>query len=108
MIHFARPAALIVFLASFGVLEDLLLETNLFGRGGCGGKASSRSAFFNRDVTSIGDSVASRSVHSLPTVTESTESEQVAMGSHEPVPVVRVMRRCLVGPLCMIKVGPIV
>ena len=34
--------------------------------------------------TSVGDSVASHSVYSLPSLTESTRNEQVAMGSQEP------------------------
>ena len=73
-----------VFFASFGMLEDLLFKANLIGRGGGGGKASSRSAFSSCGGTSVEDSVASRSVYSLPTITESTESEQVTMGSQEP------------------------
>ena len=42
MIQFVRAVGLEVSLASFGMLEDLLLKTNLIGRGGGGGKASSR------------------------------------------------------------------
>ena len=53
MIQFARAADLEVFLASFGMLEDLLLKTNLIGRGGGGGKASSRSVFSSRAGTSV-------------------------------------------------------
>ena len=67
------------------MLEDLLLKANLIVRGRGGGMASSRSAFSSRAGTSVGDSVASQSVHSLPTKTESTESEQqVALSSQEP------------------------
>ena len=44
MIQFARAVGLEVSLASFGMLEDLLLKTNLIGRGGGGGKTSIRSA----------------------------------------------------------------
>ena len=66
------------------MLEDLLLKTDLIGRGGGGGKAPSRSAFSRGAGASVGDSVASRSVYSLPTIPESTESEQVTMGSQEP------------------------
>ena len=86
MIEFARAVGLEVSLASFGMLEDLLLKANLIGRGGGGGggKASIRSALSSCAGTSVGDSVASRSVYSLPTITESTESEQVTMGSQEP------------------------
>ena len=82
-IQFARSVGLVVFLASFGMLEDLLLKANLIGRGGDGGRGSIRSAFSSCAGTSVGDSVASRSVYSLPTITESTGSEQVTMGSQE-------------------------
>ena len=80
MIQFARDVGLKVSLASFGMLEDLLFKANLVGRIGGGGKASSRSAFSSCAGTNVGDSVASRSVYSLPTITESTESEQLTMG----------------------------
>ena len=84
MIQFARAVGLEVSLASFGMLEDLLLKANLIGRRGGGGKASSKSTFSSCAGASVGDSVASRSVYSLPTITESTRSEEVAMGSQEP------------------------
>ena len=84
MIQFARAVSLEVSLASFGMLKDLLLKATLIGRGGGGSKASSRSVFSNCARTSVGDSVASRSVYSLPTITESTGSGQVTMGSQEP------------------------
>ena len=84
MIRFARSVGLEVSLATFGMLEDLLLKANVIGRAGCGGRASSRSAFSTCAGTSIGDSVASHSVFSLPTITESVQSEEVAMGSQEP------------------------
>ena len=45
MVHFARVVGLEVSLASFGMLEDLILKANLIARGGGGGKASSRSVF---------------------------------------------------------------
>ena len=84
MIQFARAVGLEKSLASFGMLEDLLLKANLIGRRGGGGKASNKSTFSSCAGTSIGDSVASRSVYSLPTTTESTQSEEVAVGSQEP------------------------
>ena len=84
MIQFARAVGLEVSLASFGMLEDLLLKTILFGRRGGGGKASSKSTFSICAGTSVGHSVATRSFYSLPTITESTRSEEVAMGSQEP------------------------
>ena len=84
MIQFARAVGLEVSLASFGILEDLLLKANPIGRCGGGGRESSKSAFSSCAGTSVGDSVASRSVYSLPTITESTGSEQVTIGSQEP------------------------
>ena len=84
MIKFPRAVGLKVSLSSFGMLEDLLLKSNLIGRRGGGGKASNKSTFSSCAGTSVGDSVASRSVYSLPTITESTQSEVVAMGSQEP------------------------
>ena len=84
VIQFARAVGLEVSLASFGMLEDLHLKSNLIGRLGGGGKASNKSTFSSCAGTSVGDSVASRSVYSLPTITESTQSEEVAMGFQEP------------------------
>ena len=111
MIQFASAVGLEKSLTSFKMLKDLGLKANLIGRGGGGGKASSRSAFSSCAGTSVGDSVASRSVYSLPTITESTGSELVTMGSQEPCSsrrVVRLTRRCLVCRLYMIKMGLIV
>ena len=84
MIQFARAVGSEVSLASFGLLENLLSKANLICRGGGGGKGSRRSTFSSPAGTSVRDSVASRSVSSLPTITESTKREQVAMGSQEP------------------------
>ena len=84
MIQFARAVGLEVSLASFGMFVHLLLKANLIGRGGGRGRASSRSAFSSSAGTSIGDSVASRSVYSLPIITESAQSEEFVMRSQEP------------------------
>ena len=84
MIQFARAVGSKVSLASFEMLEDLLSKTNLIGRGREGGKSSSRLMYSSRAGTSVGDSEASHSVHSLPTITQSTKIEQVAMGPQEP------------------------
>ena len=84
MIQFARTVALEVSLASIGMLADLLLKANLIERGVGGEKASSKSVFFSRTGSIVGDSVASHFVYSLTTITESMESEQMTMGSHEP------------------------
>ena len=75
MIQFARIVGLEVSLASIWMLEDLLLKANLVGRRGGGGRASSKSAFSSCSGTSVRDSVASRSVYSLPSITESTGRE---------------------------------
>ena len=84
MMQIARAVCLEMSLASFGMLKNLLLKANLIGGGGGGGKASSRSVFSSRAGTSFGDSVTSRSLFSLPTITKSTEKEQVAMGFQKP------------------------
>ena len=106
MIQFARAVELEVSLAIYGMLEDLLWKTNLIGRGGEGGKTSSRSVFSSRAGTSVGDSVASHSLYSLPNITVSTKIDHVAMGSQNHVPTVRLTKHCLVRLLCMM--GPIV
>ena len=84
MIQFAMAVGVEVSLASFGMLEVLLLKANLIGKRGGGGMGSSRTRFSSCAGTSVGDSVASRSVYSIPTVTESAQSEEVVMGSQEP------------------------
>ena len=104
MIQFARAVGLELSLASFGMLEDLLLKAKLIGRIGGGGRASSRSAFSSCALTSIGDSVASRFVYSLPTITESAQSEEVEWVPKNHVRVVRLTRHCLMCRLFMIKV----
>ena len=62
MTKFARAVGLEVSLASFRMSEDLLLKSNLIGRRGGGRKASNKSTFSSCAGTSVGDSVASRSV----------------------------------------------
>ena len=47
-------------------------------------QTTSRSAFSSCAGASIRDSVASRSLYSLPTISASAQSEEVAMGSQEP------------------------
>ena len=59
------------------------MKASLIGKVGGGGRASSRSAFSSCAGTTIGDRMASRSVYSLPTTTESAQSAEVAMGSQE-------------------------
>ena len=84
MILLARDVGLEVSLAPIGMLEDLLLKACLIGRCEGEGKSSSRSAFSSRSGTSVGNNVAFHCVYSLPFITESTQSEQVEMGSQEP------------------------
>ena len=81
MIQFARAAGLEVSLASYSMLEDLLLKA----RGGSGAHAmtsrytAGRSPFPSVAGSSMGDSVASRSAYSLPTITE-TEGQDLIVG----------------------------
>ena len=72
MIQFARAVELEMSLASYSMLEDLLLKA----RGGSGAHPvtsrypAGRSLFPSIAGSSLGDSVASRSVYSLPTIRE--------------------------------------
>ena len=81
MIQFARAVGLEVSLASYSMLEDLLVKA----RGGSGGHPVSsrypagRSHFPSVAGSSTGDSVASQSAYSLPTITE-TEGTDVIVG----------------------------
>ena len=81
MIQFARAVGLEVSLASYSMLEDLLLKA----RGGSGTPPvtsrhpAGRSPFPIVVVSSMGGSVASRSAYSLTTITE-TEGTDVIMG----------------------------
>ena len=81
MIQFARAVGLEVSLASYSMLEDLLLKA----RGGSGAHPmtsrypAGRSPFPSVAGLSMGDSVASRSAYSLPTITE-IEGGDVIMG----------------------------
>ena len=82
MIQFARAVGLEVSLASYGMLEDLLLKA----RGG-GGRQSvgSRHSIGSSPFPSVagsswGDSIASKTNYSLPTVTETDVSDVVGGG----------------------------
>ena len=74
MIQFARVIGLEVSLDTFGTLEDLLLKIkSKVGRCGAGGeRVSFQSLFPNKAVRQ--PSMASRSFHFLPTITESVTS----------------------------------
>ena len=83
MIQFARAVGLEVSLASYNMLEDLLLKAT----GGSGGHLvtsrypAGRSPFPSVTGSSMGDSVASRSAYSLPTIIE-TEGTDVIVGGN--------------------------
>ena len=75
-IHFARAIGLEVSLATFGMLEDVkiggMTERNIGDRG------SGQSPSFSRAGSTVMESGASRSLYSLPTVTESFGSDPSA------------------------------
>ena len=81
MIQFARAVGLEVSLASYGMLEDLLLKAR--GGGGIQSVGSrhsiGRSPFPSVAGSSWGDSIASRTNYSLPTITE-TDVSNVLVG----------------------------
>ena len=79
MIQFARAVGLEVSLASYSMLEDLLLKA----RGGSGAHPmmsrypAGKSPFPSVAGSSFGDSVASRSAYSLPIITEIEEGDVI-------------------------------
>ena len=82
MIQFARAVGLEVSLASYGMLEDLLLKARVVGGVQPVGSRHSigRSPFPGVAGSSWGDSIASRTSYSLPTVTETDVSNVVGGG----------------------------
>ena len=82
MIQFARAVGLEVSLASYGMLEDLLLKA--MGGGGFQSVGSrhfiGRSPFPSVAGSSWSNSIASRTIYSLPTVTETDVSNVVVGG----------------------------
>ena len=82
MIHIARAAEFEVSLASYGMLEDLLLKARVGGGVQPAGSRHSlaRSPFPSVAGSSWGDSIASRTNSSLPTVTETDVSNVVGGG----------------------------
>ena len=81
MIQFARAVELEVSLASYGMLEDLVLKARVRGGNQLVGlrRSIGRSTFPRVAGSSWGDSVASRTNYSLPAVTESNSSKFVAV-----------------------------
>ena len=77
MIQFARAVGLEVSLATFGMLEDVFLKIggktgrNVVERG------SGQSVSHRRSGSTVMESVASRSFYSLPTITESFDSDRL-------------------------------
>ena len=78
MIQFARAIGLEVSLATFGMLEDVLLKIGRkIGRNVCE-KGSGKSVSLSRLGSTVMESVASLSFYSLPTITESFDSDRLA------------------------------
>ena len=88
MIQFARAVGLKVSLASYGMLEDLLLKARVGGGVQPVGSRNSigRSPFPSVAGPSWGDSIASKTNYSLPTVTETDVSNVVDGGELLQVP----------------------
>ena len=78
MIQFARAFGLEVSLATFGMLEDVLLKIGRKTERNVGEKGSGKSVSLSRSGSTIMESVASRSFYSLPTITESFDSGRLA------------------------------
>ena len=69
MIQFATAVGLEVSLATFGMLEDVLLKIGAKTGWNVGEKGSGQSVSFSRSGSTVIESVASRSFYSLPTIT---------------------------------------
>ena len=77
MIQFARAVGLEVSSATFGMLEDVLLKIGGKAGRSVGAKGSGQSASLSRSGSTVMESVASRSFYSLPTITESFDSDRL-------------------------------
>ena len=78
MIQFAREVGLEVSLATFGMLEDVLLKIGGKSGRNVGEKGSGKSVSLSRSGSTVMESVASRSFYPLPTITESFDSDRLA------------------------------
>ena len=78
MIQFARAIGLEVSLAIFGILEDVLLKIGRETEINVGEKRSGTFVSLSWSGSTIMESVASRSFYSLPTITESFDSDRLA------------------------------
>ena len=77
MTQFARAVGLEVSLATFGMFEDVLLKIGGKTGRNVGEKGSGQSAPLSRSGSTVMESVASRSFYSLPTITESFDSDRL-------------------------------
>ena len=77
MIQFARAVGLEVSSATFGMLEDVLLKIGGKTGRNVGERGSGQSVSHSRSGSTVMDSVASRSFYSLPTITESFDSDRL-------------------------------
>ena len=75
MIQFARAVGLKVSLATFGMLEDVLLKIGGKTGRSVGERGSGQSAKLGRSGSTVMEPMASRSFNSLPTITESSDSD---------------------------------
>ena len=78
MIQFARAVGLEVLLATFGLLEDVLFKVGGKTGRSVDDKGSGEGPSFIRGVSKVIESVESRSFYSLPTTTESFDSDPSA------------------------------
>ena len=78
MIQFARAIGLEISSATFVMLEDVLLKIGRKLGRNVGEKGSGKSVSLSRSGPTVMDSVASRSFYSLPTITESFDSDRLA------------------------------
>ena len=77
MTQFARAVGLEVSLATFGMLEDVFLKVGGKTGRNVGEKGSGQFASLSRSGSTVMESVASRSFYSLPTITESFDSDRL-------------------------------
>ena len=77
MIQFARAIGLEVSSATFGMLEDVMLKIGGKTGRSVGERGSGQSASLGRSGSTVVESMASRSFYSLPTITESFDSNRL-------------------------------
>ena len=78
LIQFARAIGLEVSLATFGMLEVVLFKIGRKTGRNVGEKGSGKFVSLTRPGSTVMESVASRSFYSLPTITESSDSDRLA------------------------------